>query len=414
MKEVRVPEVKSHQIHQQQHHPHIQEIQIQRPDAHPQMLIANVLANNQQPMMNSGHHQQQLIQTANGQIIQAQIGQFIQGPNNTIQMIAANPTNVNQPQLLQLRTEPDNRCELIVQPSELTDTHYFEEIPVVVQSANGQQTILNLPHHQVQALQQQIAQSNNAHQQQQVQIHAQLSAPAPNQTTTACSSEPDEIEIHEVQDYMQDDFGGCDEMDEVMDDQQEQETTTYIVQTIQEEESSENSDSDGDKQLLAEFLSQQTHSEPGKHVCNLCSQEFKHMKWLHSHMKSSHSHWLAANCKKQPQCSICFKSFRGPGMLKMHMKTHEKENKLPTCTICSKEFKSKSILYRHRATHFSSKEHRCSLCDKTFSSNYQLNAHLQRHQKNANHQCEYCEKTFSTASDLKVQYQELDAQSRIF
>lgn len=30
-----------------------------------------------------------------------------------------------------------------------------------------------------------------------------------------------------------------------------------------------------------------------------------------------------ANCKKQPQCEICFRSFKGPGMLKMHMKTHE-------------------------------------------------------------------------------------------
>lgn len=118
-------------------------------------------------------------------------------------------------------------------------------------------------------------------------------------------------------------------------------------------------------------------------------------------MRSIHINYLKANCKKQPQCTICFKSFRGPGMLKMHMKTHEKENKLPTCTICSKEFKSKSILYRHRATHFSNqKEHRCSICDKKFSSNYQLNSHMQRHQKNQ--QCELCDKTFSTASDLKV------------
>lgn len=33
--------------------------------------------------------------------------------------------------------------------------------------------------------------------------------------------------------------------------------------------------------------------------------------------------YLQANCKKQPQCEICFRSFKGPGMLKMHMKTHE-------------------------------------------------------------------------------------------
>lgn len=252
--------------------------------------------------MNSG--QQQLIQTASGQIIQAQIGQFIQGPNNTIQMIT-NPgcTNLmtsapHQQQLLQLRTEPENRCELIVQPSDMsTDSHYFDEIPVVVQSANGQQTILNLPHHQVQALQQQIAQSTSNNQQhQQVQIQ-QMTTSTPQNT---CSSEPDEIEIHEVQEY--EDFG-CEEMEEITneDEQEGETTTTYVIQTIQEE-SSENS-GDDDKQLLAEFLAQQTHSEPGRHVCNLCNQEFKHQKWLWSHMKSIHSNWIKANCKKQPQVS---------------------------------------------------------------------------------------------------------------
>jgi hypothetical protein len=198
MKEMRVPEIKQHQIQQ----PQIQEIQIQRPEAHP-LIIANVL-NNSSSMLNGG--QQQLIQTASGQIIQAQIGQFIQGPNNTIQMITTNPSNVcstPQPQLLQLRSEP----ELMTDAS-----HYFDEIPVVVQSANGQQTILNLPHHQVQALQQQIAQSanNNHQQQQQIQMQQMTNVSAPQQNS--CVSEQDEIEIHEVQDY--EDFG-CDDMEEI-------------------------------------------------------------------------------------------------------------------------------------------------------------------------------------------------------
>jgi hypothetical protein len=113
-------------------------------------------------MLNS----QQLIQTANGQF--TPIGQFIQGSNNTIQMITANPTP-HQPhlqQLLQIRPDSSSHrlaTELIVQP-EIADTtqhhQYYEEIPVYVQSANGQQTILNLPHHQIQALQQQVQHTN--------------------------------------------------------------------------------------------------------------------------------------------------------------------------------------------------------------------------------------------------------------
>ncbi|KAL7018640.1 hypothetical protein ACKWTF_010841 [Chironomus riparius] len=392
----RLPEMKTQTMQQ-----HIQEIQIQRPEHQQQMQQHPLIITNLNPTMING---QQLIQTANGQIIQVQ-GQFVQGPNNTIQMIATN--TAQQPQLLQItRPEQDNRLtELIVQPTEMTEPQFYEEIPVVLQSANGQQTIVNLPHHQVQALQQQV--------QQQVSQMQQV---------TTSSSEQDEIEIHEVQNYDDDEYG-CDDLEEVIEDDTEQEidasstnTTYYLHQrhpNTDENSSEIDQDQVEEKQLLAEFLSQHTISEnPNKHVCNLCQQEFKHMKWLEQHMKSIHSNWIKANCKKQPQCNICHKSFRGPGMLKMHQKTHERENKLPTCSVCGKEFKSKSILYRHRATHFADqKPHICSICNKTFNSNYQLNAHVARHQKN--HQCTQCEKCFPSASDLKNHIQQEHNEKKV-
>lgn len=66
--------------------------------------------------------------------------------------------------------------------------------------------------------------------------------------------------------------------------------------------------------MLADFLRQhaiQRGPSGSKFLCNLCQHEFKNMKWLESHMKSIHSNWIKANCKKQPECEICFKSFRG-------------------------------------------------------------------------------------------------------
>ena len=308
--EMRAPEMKQPSIHQETQGP----------------LIINM-----GPLSNPMINQNQLFQTASGQICQ-----LIQGPNNTIQMINTLPQAQAQPP------------QLIQHPEES-----FFEVPVVLQSANGQQTILNLPTHQLQALQQQIATSN---QHQQLQEIVQ---------------EADEIEIQEYEDFT------CEEMEEVNEDEEDQ-----FVQIVQAEELEEEISDTEDKQQLAEFLAQQTQSFPGRHICNLCNQEFKHQKWLHSHFRTIHQNWIKANCKKMPSCHRCGKSFRGPGMLKMHMKTHEKENKLPSCTICGKEFKSKSILYRHRSTHFSNQKlHRCEICDKNFSSNYQLSAHLQRHQK---------------------------------
>jgi hypothetical protein len=291
---------------------HVQEIQIQRPDQtiqqthhHPLIITTNL---NPATMLNG----QQLIQTSNGQIIQAQIGQFVQGPNNTIQMITTNAAP--QPQLLQIRPDSDNRLtELIVQP-EMSEPQFYEEIPVLLQSANGQQTIVNLPHSTVQQLQQQQQQHQVA------QLHNVSTA------ATVSSSVPDEIEIHEVQNYDDDDEY---DLEEVIEEDNEQEidatttTTTFYVQRqmTPTEDTSEIMDQDVDKQLFAEFLAQQTSTEgPNKHICNLCQGEFKQMKWLESHMKTIHSNWIKANCKKQPQCQICGKSFRGPGMLKMHQK----------------------------------------------------------------------------------------------
>ncbi|CAO1441551.1 unnamed protein product [Diamesa serratosioi] len=400
----------------------MQEIQIRsdhQPTLHQQPLILmNGLNNNQAQIINgqiiTTANGQQLIQTSNGQLIQTSspIGQFLQGPNNTIQMITQNN---GASQVLQLRTGDDDRC-VIVQP-DLNDTQYYED--VVVSSANGQQTIQILPHHQVQQLQQQVQQQQQQqhqqqqHQQQHHQQQQQLQQVQQiSQEQEAEMLESDEIELHEVTEEYEDDeysIAQCDQIEEEIEleegqlmDQDNEET--YIVETI--EELVEEADDQDEKQILAEFLQAQTRCEgPGKHICNLCRKEFKHQKWLHSHMKS-HINWIKANCKKQPQCELCGKSFRGPGMLRMHMKTHEKENKLPTCTICGKEFKTKSILYRHRQTHFDQKQFSCSICDKTFSSNYQLNAHMARHRGDRKYNCNHCDAKFYNASELKTHVQQ--------
>ncbi|XP_055709048.1 zinc finger and BTB domain-containing protein 17 [Phlebotomus papatasi] len=184
-------------------------------------------------------------------------------------------------------------------------------------------------------------------------------------------------------------------------EEEQQETYTLTVSDTEEQE---------DKEYLAEFISLQTSCpSPGRYICNLCRKEFKHSKWLHTHMKQ-HSNWIKANCKKQPQCQVCGRSFKGPGMLKMHMKTHEVKpaDKIPTCSICNKEFKSKTILYRHRQTHFE-KTFQCELCTKSFVSNYHLKTHMAKHNKSAADnklKCFPCDKSFTSASELKSHVQQ--------
>uniref|UniRef100_A0A034VY30 basic-leucine zipper transcription factor A n=1 Tax=Bactrocera dorsalis TaxID=27457 RepID=A0A034VY30_BACDO len=143
-------------------------------------------------------------------------------------------------------------------------------------------------------------------------------------------------------------------------------------------------DLDFDPKFIAEIISQQTTVlGSGRHVCNLCRHEFKQFKALHNHMHQ-HSNWIRANCKKQPQCEICLKSFKGPGMLKMHMKTHQSAARTPTCNICNKSFKSKAILYRHRQTH-QLRSYACAVdnCRKTFSMPQTLRTHSDNKHPNA-------------------------------
>lgn len=277
MKEIHQPQIKAQEIQRPDQNMH-QSIQQSAP-----LIITNL---NPTAMLNG----QQLIQTSTGQIIQAQIGQFVPS-NNTIQMMTT-----NSGQLLQIRPENinDNRLsELIVQPSDRTfHDSYYEEIPIVVQSANGQQTILNIPHHQVHQLQQQM------------------------QATATTSSEisTDDLEIQEVQNYEDDDYV-CEDLEEVLEEDLEQENenieTTFLVHPYEDEVSEIDHEEMVDKQLLSEFLIQHTIQEGTKFICNLCHREFKNMKCLESHMKKMHFNWIKANCKKKPKCQICGKSFRG-------------------------------------------------------------------------------------------------------
>lgn len=424
------PQIAPQKIQQLHTAPQIQEIHIQRADIPtiaeaappPTMILTNAhLLGTGAQIINAGH----LLTTATGQqIIQApqyhaaQIGQFIQGPNNTIQMITHGAPH---PQILQIQRTADDRCEIIVQPDMAEQQQYYDENNVL--SVNPVQSVplmvaapsATLHHqiaqHAIQQHQQQQQQQHHHHQQQQQQAHQhQLH----HQLQQEEQQEDESEESHLKDDHQDSDCGEQEDSqmdneefieeehpeDEEEEDEEEDEEEQQQVE-IEETFYLSDCESDDEEKQLAEFMAHQTSCpSPGRYVCNLCRKEFSQPKWLQTHM-SSHSNWLKANCKKQPECEICHKSFRGPGMLRMHMKTHEKEDKLPTCSICHKEFKSKSILYRHRQTHFE-KNFACTLCDKRFSSNYQLNIHVQRHKKQKQQKCPHCDKSFYNASDLKA------------
>ncbi|XP_017054164.2 zinc finger protein 853 [Drosophila ficusphila] len=167
-----------------------------------------------------------------------------------------------------------------------------------------------------------------------------------------------------------------------------------------------------DANLVTEFIRQ--HTSPlgsGRYICHLCSTEFRQFKGLQNHMHS-HTNWIRANCKKQPQCEICLKSFKGPGMLRMHMKTHDAESSTPVCTICNRTFKSKAILYRHRQTH-QQRAYCCGVanCRKNFSSAVNLKCHVERKHPEVVEplfKCGECGSLYDSVDSLQVHVESTD------
>uniref|UniRef100_A0A182LVC1 Uncharacterized protein n=1 Tax=Anopheles culicifacies TaxID=139723 RepID=A0A182LVC1_9DIPT len=289
-----------HELHIQR--TDMQAIQAEPPMAAPAMILTSAqLINAGAQIINTGH----IITTATGQqIIQttpqfqaASIGQFIQGPNNTVQMITQNghPAHV-----LQIQRTADDRCEIIVQP-DLTEAQYLENVssvPLMV-TAPAATTALNadgMHAHQLQA-HHHIAMEQTDHTEHTEHTehtdHTEHTEHIEHiehiEHTELEESEP-ETQMHEKLeedvDYVLPDDDMI-ETDEIIEEGGgiDEGDMEYFAETECEE-------SDEEEKQIADFITYQTSCpSPGRYVCKLCHKEFNQPKWLHLHM-SSHTNWI--------------------------------------------------------------------------------------------------------------------------
>ncbi|KFB43494.1 AGAP004729-PA-like protein [Anopheles sinensis] len=323
-------------VPQQLHELHIQRtdvqaIQAEAPVAAPAMILTSAqLINAGAQIINAGH----IITTATGQqIIQTtpqfqatSIGQFIQGPNNTVQMITQNghPAHV-----LQIQRTADDRCEIIVQP-EITEAQYLENVasmPVMVTAPNTALPADSLHMHPADHM---------------MHHHAHLESHEPEQIELEDSEEEAHMEEEKLEEPDDNDCMIADdetvETDEMIEEDGGIDDTEieYYAQTECEETDEE------EKQIGADttdFVTFQTSCpSPGRYVCNLCHKEFNQPKWLQMHM-SSHANWI----KKTFECSMCEKKFSSKYQLNMHEQRHRKQRS-HKCPHCDKAFFHESEL----------------------------------------------------------------------
>lgn len=78
-------------------------------------------------------------------------------------------------------------------------------------------------------------------------------------------------------------------------------------------------------------------------------------------------------------CMICAKRFVKESQLKMHMPTHDHENKLLECYLCASKFDRLHGLKIHFTISHTVRTKRnlqCSMCHRTFSKQQDLDLHI--------------------------------------
>ena len=126
-----------------------------------------------------------------------------------------------------------------------------------------------------------------------------------------------------------------------------------------------------------------------------CSECDKHTNTL----RELNAHYIANHCKVK--CDICDKSFNTPGALRKHRYTHIEEKSQYRCRTCSKIFPFESQLKSHRHVHRRNRNYICASanCGKSFKHPGDLAAHAKSHGEQ--HKCAHCNYSHSDIRNLK-------------
>ncbi|XP_075067531.1 uncharacterized protein LOC142157921 isoform X2 [Mixophyes fleayi] len=130
-------------------------------------------------------------------------------------------------------------------------------------------------------------------------------------------------------------------------------------------------------------------------TCIDCGKGYNLELHLTLHQKS--------HLRGQPyQCSLCEKSFRKPGHLKKHERTHNiTEYK---CRKCKESFLNRKEFVMHKQTHLKVKKDWHCKCGEILQTQMELARHRKVHRKL--HECSLCQETFSSKPDLVTHQRE--------
>ena len=115
--------------------------------------------------------------------------------------------------------------------------------------------------------------------------------------------------------------------------------------------------------------------------CSVCSTRASTLRELNAHFIQNH---------RNVDCDMCGKSFLTPASLCKHRYSHIEESEQFQCRTCDKCFPFESQLKSHRHMHHRIRYYRCASanCDRSFRHPGDLAAHARSHGKPFN--CAHC------------------------
>ena len=152
-----------------------------------------------------------------------------------------------------------------------------------------------------------------------------------------------------------------------------------------------------------------THTQPGSHICEICTQEFKFNVLLRQHISNKHSKNNALTSKETSICEYCNKSVFNI-RLKVHIKAHvDIENKSYKCSFdgCKIVCTTDANLKKHEKIHQGKerpKSFSCDKCEKGYRTHHALYAHkkVKHSGEDRKYECETCGKKYTQSGILYI------------
>ena len=133
--------------------------------------------------------------------------------------------------------------------------------------------------------------------------------------------------------------------------------------------------------------------DPRSFKCSKCDHRTTSLRELNRHFIATH---------RKVQCDICNKSFNTPAAMCKHRYTHVEEDSQFKCRSCEKLFPFESQLKSHWHMHRRGHNYMCASanCTKSFKHPGDLAAHAKSH--GMTHNCAHCSYTNSDLRNLKL------------